>query len=76
MTTKIAVSLPDELVAAAREAVAAGRATSVSGYIAEALEEHGRYADLASLLAEMAGEAGPPDPADRAWARAALGLSG
>lgn len=74
MTTKIAVSLPDDLVVVARLAVAEGRATSVSAFVADALEEHGRYADLTSLLAEMAAEAGPPTAEDRAWARQALGL--
>jgi Arc/MetJ-type ribon-helix-helix transcriptional regulator len=74
MTTKIAVSLPDELVAAARQAVSEGRASSVSAFVAGAIEEHGRYESLAELLAEMAAEAGPPGADDRAWARDALGL--
>jgi Arc/MetJ-type ribon-helix-helix transcriptional regulator len=74
MTTKIAVSLPDELVAAARQSVAEGRAASVSAFIAEALEGHGRYGDLAELLADMAAEAGSPTEQDRVWARRALGL--
>ncbi|MGH8909416.1 MAG: toxin-antitoxin system antitoxin subunit [Egibacteraceae bacterium] len=74
MTVKIAVSLPDDLVVAARLAAAEGRAASVSAFVAEALEEHGRYAGLTSLLAEMAAEAGPPTAEDRAWARQALGL--
>ncbi len=74
MTTKIAVSLPDELVDAARRSVAEGRAASVSAFIAGAIEEHGRYDDLADLLAEMAAEAGPPTQQDRTWARHALGL--
>jgi Arc/MetJ-type ribon-helix-helix transcriptional regulator len=75
MTTKIAVSLPDELVAAARQAVADGRAASVSAFVAEAIKEHGRYEGLAELLAEMASEAGPPTHEDRTWARRALGLA-
>ncbi len=74
MTTKIAVSLPDELVAAARESVAAGRVASVSAFIADAIEERGRYGDLADLLAELAAEAGPPSDDDRAWAKTALGV--
>lgn len=74
MTTKIAVSLPDELVAAARQSVAQGRARSVSAFIADAIEERGRYDDLADLLAEMAAEAGPPTEQDRVWARKALGV--
>jgi len=75
LTTKIAVSLPDELVAAARQAVAAGHAASVSGFVAHAIEEHGRYEQLAALLSEMAIEAGTPTEGDRLWAREALGLS-
>jgi Arc/MetJ-type ribon-helix-helix transcriptional regulator len=74
MTTKIAVSLPDELVAAARQAVADGRAASVSAFVAEAISAQRRYDDLAQLLAEMAGDAGPPTAEDRAWARDALCL--
>jgi Arc/MetJ-type ribon-helix-helix transcriptional regulator len=75
MTTKIAVSLPDDLVAAARQAVADGRAASVSAFVADAIEEHGHYEQLAALLSEMAAEAGPPTEEDRIWARQALGLS-
>lgn len=74
MTTKIAISLPDELVAAAREAVERGESASVSAFIAGTIEQHGRHRELAGLLAEMAAEAGTPTAQDRAWARAALGL--
>lgn len=75
MTMKIAVSLPDDLVAAARHAVADGRAASVSAFVASAIEEQGRYEQLAVLLSEMAAEAGPPAEEDRIWARETLGLS-
>ncbi len=74
MTTKIAISLPDEVLAAARQAVADGRASSLSGYISSTLAERQDYEDLAELLAEMAGETGRPSDADRRWARRALGL--
>jgi Arc/MetJ-type ribon-helix-helix transcriptional regulator len=74
MTRKIAVSLPDELVTAAREAVAHGRAPSVSAFVAEAIKEHGRYADLSELLTEMTADGGTPTQEDRVWARKALGL--
>ena len=56
LTTKIAISLPDDLVAAARKAVADGRAASISAFVANAIEEHGRYEELAVLLSEMAAE--------------------
>ena len=74
MTTKIAISLPDEQVVAARRAVAEGRAASVSAYVSQALGAQSGYDDVAALLAEMAAQAGPPTDADRAWARQALGL--
>ena len=74
MTTKIAISLPDEVLAAARQAVSEGRAGSLSGYIAATLAERQDYEDLSALLAEMATETGGPSKADRRWARRALGL--
>jgi Arc/MetJ-type ribon-helix-helix transcriptional regulator len=74
MTTKIAVSLPDELVTAARQAVADGRAASVSAYVAEAIADRRADEDLARLLDEMDAEHGPPTGEHFAWARRALGL--
>lgn len=69
MTAKIAVSLPDHLVEEARAAVAAGRATSVSAYVAEALAEKSRRRTLSEVLDEMDAELGAPAVA--AVARAA-----
>jgi Arc/MetJ-type ribon-helix-helix transcriptional regulator len=74
MTTKIAISLPDELVEDAREAVRAGRAASVSAYIAEALIAWKREHTLAGLVADLTAEFGEPSPEDFAWADKALGL--
>ena len=74
MTTKIAISLPDEVLAAARRAVANGEAASLSGYIAATLAERQDYQDLSALLAEMVGETGQPSEEDRRWARRSLGL--
>ncbi len=74
-TTKIAVSLPAELVEHAQRAVAEGRATSVSAYVAHALEESAKLDDLASLLDDMLDETGGPlttkerKAADRALGR-------
>src|SRR5215467_2498367 len=75
MTKKIAVSLPDELVAAARRAVEEGRAASVSAYVATALARQVREDDVTALLAEMRSEVGSPSAADYAWADEVLGLS-
>ena len=76
MTTKIAVSLPDEQVAAARKAVAEGRAASVSAYVAEALAQRRADEDLAEMLDELDAEHGPPAAEHYAWARRVLGLAG
>lgn len=75
MTTKVAISLPDEVLESARQAVSDGRADSLSGYIAATLAERQGYEDLAALLADMAKETGGPSEKDRLWARRALGLS-
>ncbi len=75
MTTKIAVSLPDDLVAAARKAVAEGRVASVSAYVSEALAQRRADEDLMELIDELDAEHGPPDAEHYAWARRALGLS-
>ena len=60
MTTKIAISLPDDLVEHARQAVESGDAPSVSAYIAEAINERARRENLAGLLSEMLAESGGP----------------
>ena len=57
---KIAVSLPAELVQRAHQAVAEGRASSVSAYVADALVQKTKLDDLASLLGEMLAETGGP----------------
>ena len=63
MTAKIAVSLPDHLVAEAREAVADGRAASVSAYVAEAMAEKSRRRTLAEVLDDFDAELGAPGEA-------------
>lgn len=75
MTTKIAVSLPDQQVADIRHAVEQGRAASVSGYISEALARAAREDSLAALLEDLDRELGPVDAADMAWADRVLGLA-
>ncbi|MGH3527134.1 MAG: hypothetical protein ACRDQH_07515 [Pseudonocardiaceae bacterium] len=73
---KIAVSLPDELVAAARRAVATGRAHSVSAYVAAALTRAEREDSLAELLAELDRELGEPSAEAQAWADRELRRTG
>ena len=57
---KIAVSLPADLVQAAKSAVRSGRAPNVSAYVADALGEKVVLDDLKSLLDEMLAETGGP----------------
>lgn len=72
---KIAVSLPAELVAAARHAVKRGRATSVSGYVAAALAAYVASADDTWIDEWLEETGGPLTPAENAWADRVLGYS-
>lgn len=67
MTTKIAVSLPDELVADARTAVKEGRAESVSAYVADAMRHAGRRETLGEVVDAWELELGVPSDEARAW---------
>ena len=70
--SKIAISLPkDQLVRVHRE-VRAGRADSVSGYIARVLSEHERRESLKVLLQELIDQFGEPAAEDVRWAERAL----
>ena len=57
-TEKIAVSLPRQIAARLRRAVKQGRATSVSAYVASALDEKAKLDDLSALLDEMLAASG------------------
>ncbi|MHB8511344.1 MAG: ribbon-helix-helix domain-containing protein [Actinomycetota bacterium] len=66
---KIAITLPPHLVKAAKKAVRAGEAPSVSAYVSQALEEKTKREDLAVLLDEMLAETGgPPTKKEQEWA--------
>jgi Arc/MetJ-type ribon-helix-helix transcriptional regulator len=74
-TQKIAISLPGKLVDRARSAVRKGRVSSVSAYVAAALEEKSKLDDLEGLLQEMLAETGGRLSAlEREGADAALGV--
>lgn len=74
MTTKIAVSLPDEQVEIARTAVKAGRATSVSAYIAESIARRQREDSMAEHF-DPDRRLSDRDVTDYAWAGRALDLA-
>ena len=69
MTTKITVSLPDALVAAARRAVREGRAASVSSYVAAAMAEFQEGDSLQDLLDELDAIYGPVSAEAIEWAK-------
>ncbi|MGH8933227.1 MAG: toxin-antitoxin system antitoxin subunit [Egibacteraceae bacterium] len=76
MTTKLTISVPDDVAIEARDAVRAGRAASVSGYILAAIQHYRQAITLEEWLSQADAEAGRP-PSDAAFARidAQLGLS-
>jgi len=70
--SKIAISLPkDQLLRVHRE-VRAGRADSVSGYIARVLEEQEKRESLRALLRDLIEQYGEPGVGDVKWAKRVL----
>ena len=68
------MTLPQELVVAARSAVREGRAASVSAYVAEAMAQRAAADDLDAMLTEMlANTGGPMTDGEREWADQQLG---
>ncbi len=69
---KIAISLPKEQLARVNREVRAGRADSVSGYIAQVLAEQEKRESLRALLRDLIAEHGAPGAEDLQWAGRAL----
>ena len=63
-----------KVLAKAEGDVKRGRAKSVSAWVDAAMEEKARREDLASLLADMKAQNGPPTKKEEEWARKVLGL--
>lgn len=63
----------NELVAAARRAVAAGEVASVSAYFAAAVEHRRRTETLSQFVDDLIGAHGRPSAQAYAWADEALG---
>jgi Arc/MetJ-type ribon-helix-helix transcriptional regulator len=70
---KIAITLPQAQVAHIKRIVRAGRAESVSGYIAGALAAQERQETLQGLVADLIAEHGEPTQKETAWAKRAIG---
>ena len=75
-TYKLAVSLPKHVAERTRRAVRLGRASSVSAYVTQALEEKTKLDELSTLLDEMLAESGGPlTAAERRAADRLLGVT-
>ena len=70
--SKIAISLPRDQIARVHREVRAGRAGSVSGYIARVLAEQERRESLRELLRDLIEQHGEPAAQDIKWAERAL----
>lgn len=69
---RLTVSLPPDLVARARAAVAQGESASVSAYVAEAMRARAEKAEALARLEDVLG--GPPAVGDLNAVRANWGL--
>ena len=73
-TSKIAVSVPSDVLTRARAAVRKGHGTSLSAYVSSALDQKLMQDELDELLEEMLAETGGPlTNAELRRAREALG---
>ncbi|HEY4103444.1 MAG TPA: hypothetical protein VGM44_06115 [Polyangiaceae bacterium] len=66
---KIAITLPRDQLAKVQRAVRSGQASSVSGYIAEALVEKEERESLRALVADLKAELGEPTKREVQWAK-------
>ena len=74
-SAKVALSMPAEVLRMAKKEVAAGRAKSLSSFVAEAVDEKLRRDELSALLDGMDAEHGPPNKGATAWAKRVLSRS-
>lgn len=66
-TTKITVTVPEELAAYIRQQVEAGRFDSVSAYVTRAAESMRDFEPLDLLIASMIAETGEPGHRAQTW---------
>lgn len=74
-SAKVALSMLAEVLRLAKEEVAAGRAKSLSSFVAEAVDEKLRRDELTAILDAMDAEHGKPAKAATAWAKRVLSRS-
>lgn len=71
-SAKVALSMPADVLRLAKKEVDAGRAKSLSAFVAEAVDEKLRRDELTSILDAMDAEHGRPTRAATAWAKRVL----
>lgn len=73
MKERVTVTIPSDVLVAARRDVQSGAATSLSAWITEAAEAKARRESLSDVLADIANETGGPlTDEERQWARQQL----
>lgn len=71
-TTRITISVPEQIAVKAQRAVESGHADSVSGYFTGLAEREPDWAEARAVLDDMIAEAGGLAEADLQWARSVL----
>lgn len=71
-TTKITVTVPEELAAHIRREIEHGRYASVSAFVTRAIESMRDFEPLDLLIASMIAETGQPDEAAQVWVEQAM----
>lgn len=75
-TAKIAITVPEDVLERARDAVRRGRGSSLSAYVSAAIDQKLQQDELDAMLDEMLAESGGPlTDAERGRAREALGIA-
>lgn len=74
MRSRVTVTVDEAVVRTAEADVAAGRAASVSAWVASAMAERAHRETLQDVLADIRAELGPATDEETAWARSVLGL--
>ena len=69
---KVALSMPADVLRLAKKEVAAGRAKSLSAFVAEAVDEKLRRDELTTILDAMDAEHGKPAKGATSWAKRVL----
>jgi hypothetical protein len=72
---KVALSMPADVLRLAKKEVAAGRAKSLSSFVAEAVDEKLRRDELTAILDAMDRQHGKPTKKATQWAKRVLARS-